>query len=84
MSDYRADVFLASLNDQVVRCTTVEDAVAVNTAGAVLDGCDAASTIELERLAVILDHYRCYEAARRLCHLARRQRAADLLTATLG
>jgi hypothetical protein len=76
------DIFLARLNGQSVRCESVEDAVAVKRASAILEGRDVMGPISLERLAGILVRYQCANEARRLTRLAARQRAAELLVAT--
>jgi hypothetical protein len=79
-----ADVFLAPLQGKRVECSSIEDAVAVKTADALLRNGDACTTTELRRLSCILAKYNCHEAAERLSQMAARQRAAEYLTRTVG
>jgi hypothetical protein len=78
------DIFLTSFQGLQVKCRTVEDAVAIKTADALLRDGDSATACELQRLATILLRYDCPDGADKLSQQANRQRAAEFLTRTVG
>ncbi len=77
-----ADVFLASLQGNVVQCSTVEDAIAIKTADSLLRDGGVATSSELDRLADVVTRYGCLKAGELLSHRASRQRAAEFLVHT--
>jgi hypothetical protein len=82
--DADGDVFIAHLRGRLVNCISIDDAVAVKTAEALLRNGDAATPSELQRLAGILTRYDCHEEAQELSHQASRLRAAQFLKDSVG
>jgi hypothetical protein len=78
------DTFLAPLQGRLVACQSIEDAVAVKTADALLRNGDNGTAAELQRLAGILVRYDCHDEAERLAHRVSRLRAAQFLNDTTG
>ncbi len=76
-----SDVFLVALEDRVVECISMEDAIAIKNAHSILggEGGQDYSSFELGRLVVILKRYDCHSAANALGHRANRARAAEIL-----
>jgi hypothetical protein len=80
----RGDVFIASFQGRQIRCQTVDDAIAINTANALLRNGDSATATELQRLATTLRRHDCAEGAETLSQRASRQRAAEFLCRSVG
>jgi hypothetical protein len=60
------DIFFAWLDGRQIQCSSVDDAVAIKTADALLRDGDACTDSELQRLASVLTRYDCYKAAQKL------------------
>ena len=80
------DTFQVPLQGWIVECKSIEDAVAVKRANAILSDLDVDPTtpIELNTLASILMLYGRKSAADALAQRASRIRAAAFLTENLG
>ena len=74
-----ADVYLASIEDEVIHCTTVQDAIAVRFAHRVLHDGELATPVQLQHVAKVLLSYNCHDAAASIANRLTRLRAADYL-----
>jgi hypothetical protein len=78
------DVFLAPFEGQLVECHSVEDAVAIKTAGQLLRTGDSVTASELHRLANALSRYGFEQHAEKLRNQLNRLRAAQFLSRFVG
>lgn len=81
LEEFDGNVFPTPLQDCLVKCISVEDAYAVETAMAILSNGDYAkySTFHLGRLAATLKRYEWFAAADARAQLAASLRAEQLL-----
>jgi hypothetical protein len=82
--DTDPQTFGASLQGYAVECTTVEDAIAVIRADAVLREKEACKPAELDRLAAVVLRYGHHRFAEALSNRAVRLRAAEFLLNMTG
>ena len=58
------DIYLVSIEGQVVRCATVHDAASVRFADRVIHEGEAASPVQLRHISNVLLSYNCFDTAR--------------------
>jgi hypothetical protein len=82
MKSEGGDTFVVAFQGRLVECFSLEDAIAIKTAGDILADFTTpdASAAELSRLSVTLQRYDLADAAHQLAHHAARIRAREFLT----
>jgi hypothetical protein len=84
MEDDQLKGFAANLQGFAVECGTVEDAIAIIRADAVLSDREVGTPAELDRLAEVLTRYGQPRFAEAVAHRAVRLRAAEFLLNMTG
>lgn len=79
-----SETFAASLQGYAVECTTVEDAMAVIRADAVLRDKEVCGPVELDRLAAVVTRYGYPQFAETLSGRAIQLRTAEFLLNVTG
>jgi hypothetical protein len=78
------DTFVVHLRGRSIKCTSLEDAVAIKTADDVLRDMHGMTAEELHRLAEVLLRYDCPDEAETFMHEASRLRAAEVIAHSVG